>query len=133
MNGELSRAVVYTLGTLTIGVVVVLFGLAGLGMGGLSSLVVGASAAVAVQLVIYWILVLWAFRGRHGLAYSLGVLIRFAAVAAMAFVGVEVMGLTPAPTLLSMVACLFGSTLLEALILHRREMTRAGPGVATMR
>jgi hypothetical protein len=132
MSSELWRAIVYSLGTVAIGTVVVLGGVAVLG-GELPALLAGSAAAVVVQLAIYWSLFFWAFRNRQGLAYSVGVLVRFVAVAVMALVGVDFIRLTPAPALLSMVTCLFGSTLLEALILQRRGMAGVGPGVATTR
>ncbi|NUQ22240.1 MAG: hypothetical protein HOQ09_14930, partial [Gemmatimonadaceae bacterium] len=50
-------------------------------------------------------------------AWGLGTLARFATLVVYAFVVVKVLALPAAPALVSLVACLFASTLLEPLFL----------------
>ncbi len=133
MTGERAReGLLYSAGTLVIAALVVAIG-GSMARGALAGLVFGAIVAAAVQIAMYWALFVVALPGREGLAHGLGVVVRMVAVVLMAFVGAPALGLAPAPTLLAMVACLFGSTLLEAVILRRRVVARANPGTVTMR
>lgn len=129
----LPSGVRYSLATVVVGAVVVVAGIWIAGAGSGVDVVLGAAVAVAVQVGIYWTLFVWALPHQQGTAYALGVLVRLVSVAAMAFVGLGSLGLAPAPTLLSMVACLFGSTVLEALFLQRRRSRVLPTGAVTMR
>jgi hypothetical protein len=133
VRGAAGGALWYTMGTVAIGILVVLVGTLAMGTESLRDIAGGTAVAVALQVAIFWTLFVWALPDRQGIAYSIGVVVRLVTVALMAFIGVSVLGLSAAPTLLSMVACLFGSTLLEALFLQRRDVARAGPGAVTMR
>jgi hypothetical protein len=73
--------------------------------------------AVGVQVVTFAIARLVA-RQNVVAGWGLGVLLRFAAVAMWAFLGVKALGLAPAPALLSLVIFFFVSTLIEPLFLN---------------
>ena len=133
MTGRAREGAVYSLGTLMIAAVVLAIGGSMTGGGAMAELVCGSIVAAGLQIVIYWAFFVVALPGREAVAHGLGVMVRMMAVAAMAFVGAPALGLSLAPTLLSMVGCLFGSTLLEAVILQRRVVVKANPGAVTMR
>ena len=73
--------------------------------------------AVGVQVVTFAIARLVA-RQNVVAGWGLGVLLRFAAVAMWAFLGVTALGLAPSPALLSLVIFFFVSTLIEPLFLN---------------
>ena len=73
--------------------------------------------AVGVQVVTFAIARLVA-RQNVVAGWGLGVLLRFAAVAMWAFLGVKALGLAPTPALLSLVIFFFVSTLIEPLFLN---------------
>jgi hypothetical protein len=73
--------------------------------------------AVGVQVVTFAIARLVA-RQNVVAGWGLGVLLRFAAVAMWAFLGINALGLAPAPALLSLVIFFFVSTLIEPLFLN---------------
>ncbi|MQA89921.1 MAG: hypothetical protein GEU90_06775 [Gemmatimonas sp.] len=123
----------YTIGVVAVGLLVTMVGGLWVGRGGIVGVAWGASTAVALQAALFWLLFLRVRLERRGLAYGAGILVRFMAVILMAFFGVAAVGASAAPTLFSMVACLFGSTLLEALFIQRREMGKAGTGAVTIR
>lgn len=78
----------------------------------------GAVVAFAVQVLGFWLLFVWMFPGHQGLAYGLGVLGRMVLVMFAALWAVPVVGLPLAPTLLSLVAVLFLTTLSEPIVLR---------------
>ena len=73
--------------------------------------------AVSVQVATFAIARLVA-RQNIVAGWGLGVLLRFAAVAMWAFLGVKALELAPAPALLSLVIFFFVSTLIEPLFLN---------------
>jgi len=78
-----------------------------------------ASAAIAVFVQLFGFAVARAVTREHVMAgWGLGVLLRFAAVFAMAFATGR-LGLPAGPTLISLVAFLFVSTLIEPLFLKQ--------------
>jgi len=86
---------------------------------------VAVSAAVAwvVQLIAFgvsWRLRLWNVMG----AWGLGALIRFAALAVYALIGIKSWALAPEPALLSFVIFLFLSTLAEPWLLRSPAPSR---------
>jgi hypothetical protein len=126
MSDSTGRAWRYTAGASVIGATVALLGWRIAGDRSLIEVMGGSGVAVVVQVAIFWTLFVWAFPDRQGLAYGLGVAVRLGAVATMAFLGVARLGLEAAPTLLSMVTCLFASTVLEAFFLQRRPVAGVG-------
>ena len=78
----------------------------------------GALVAFAVQVLGFWLLFVWMLPGHQGLAYGLGVLGRMGLVMFAAFWAVPVAGLPMEPTLLSLVAVLFLTTLSEPVVLR---------------
>jgi hypothetical protein len=66
---------------------------------------------------MFWLLFVWLLPCRPGLAHGLGMLTRFGLVAAVAFVGLPVLGTAAAPTLLALVTVLFLTTLAEPVVL----------------
>lgn len=109
--------------TYTVAAAAVAAGVAGIGtlMGGGEGAVWGAVAGFLVQVGVFWSFFVWSFKEQRGLAHGLGAMVRFFAVGMMALVGLTLTDLPPAPTLFSMVACLFGATLLEPLFLSRYD------------
>ena len=109
----------YTVATVLIGVAITALGLAVADGDAAAGVAFGAAAGVVVQVGIFWALFIQALPDRPGIAHAIGVGVRMAAVAGMAFLGVAAAGVPPAPTLFSMVGCLFASTLLEAQYIRR--------------
>lgn len=96
-----------------------LVGLLGVGMAGPgdgAGVAAGAGLGCAFQLLSFRAM-LALFPGRQVLAFGLGMLGRFALVALVALAGLPLAGLPAAPTLLSLVAVLFATTLLEPVFL----------------
>ncbi|MBU6367340.1 MAG: hypothetical protein KJT01_14090 [Gemmatimonadetes bacterium] len=80
---------------------------------------VRASAVVAVVVQVFTFAVARLVARQQVIAgWGVGVLMRFAAVAAWGLVGAKALGLPGSPALLSLVLCFFLSTLLEPLFLH---------------
>jgi hypothetical protein len=126
-------AMQYTLGTIAVGMVVSVAGWLAVGQNAMAAVVWGAAVAVSLQVVLFWVLFVRAEPERKGLAYAASVVARFIAVGIMAFMVVPALRIAPAPALISMVACLFGSTLLEALFIQRRDVSKVGSDAATIR
>jgi hypothetical protein len=84
----------------------------------------GAAAGLVAQLAIFWLLFVWLLPRRQALAHGLGMLARFGLVAAVALLGLPLLGLAPAPTLLSLVTVLFVTTLAEPVVLQIASKTR---------
>jgi hypothetical protein len=78
----------------------------------------GAAVAFAVQVIGFWLLFVWVLPRRHALAHGLGAMVRLALVAVVAMWLVPQAGLPAAPTLLTLVAVLFLTTLSEPIILR---------------
>jgi hypothetical protein len=76
----------------------------------------GAALGCVFQLLSFGAM-LTLFPGRQMLAFGLGMLGRFALVAAVALVVLPLTGLSPAPTLFALVTVLFATTLFEPLFL----------------
>ena len=79
---------------------------------------VGAAVALVVQVGAFWLLFVWALPERSVLAHGLGMVIRMVAVGVAALVWLPRAGLPAAPTLFSLVAVLFLTTLSEPLVLR---------------
>lgn len=81
-----------------------------------AAILISAGVALVVQLAVFAGL---RFVPREHViaAWGLGTLARFATLVVYAFVVVKVLALPAAPALVSLVACLFASTLLEPLFL----------------
>lgn len=97
--------------------VAALVGGAGAALGGGAGVWAGVGIALGAQLLAFWTLWVWALPEHPMLAHGLGVLVRFAAVGAVAVVLLSLPGLAAAPVLFSMVGVLFLTTLLELLVL----------------
>lgn len=98
---------------------VVLLGFTPLGVADQRAVRVSAVVAFAVQVTAFALLM--SLRGAMSVmaAWGLGVLLRFAALAAYAVLAVKVMALPAAPALISLVAFLFLTTLVEPVLLKR--------------
>ncbi len=127
MTPRVREAVHYSLGTVVVGAVVFAMGSWIAGRGAVADVAGGTIVAAALQIAVYWAFFVVALPGRAGVAHLLGMLVRVVAVMVMALWGVGALGLAPEPALLSMVACLFGSTLLEAVFLQRRSASMRAP------
>ena len=113
--------------SLVAGVVALVVGLAGgalAGAGAGAAVWWGAVAGFVAQLSIFWLLFVWLLPRRQALAHGLWMLARFALVAAVALLGLPLLGLAPAPTLLSLVTVLFVTTLAEPVVLQIASKTR---------
>ncbi len=73
----------------------------------------GAGFGLLLQLPLFWMFLAGARKGQLWLAYSGGVFCRFAGFAAVALVAVPAAGLAPAPTLFTLAAVLWLTTLIE--------------------
>lgn len=92
----------------------------------------GVATAFLVQAGIFWGLMMRADVKRVGVAHAIGVLVRFASVAMLAFLVIPAVGLSPAATLLSLVTVFFVTTLLEPVFLKRRHMSAGVAGATTI-
>lgn len=116
----MKAAALYSLGMVVAGLMVWTAGIAMTGeFVGVSA---GVLVALGLQLAIFWGLFVFALPQQAILAHGLGILMRLFAVGVFALMGVSAAGLPPAPTLFSMVACLFVTTLLEPVYLRSRGM-----------
>ena len=77
---------------------------------------VGATVAFAGQVALFWLLTSL-FPRKPLVVYGVGMVGRFAVLALTAFVLVPVAGLPSAPTLFSLVATLFATTVVEPILL----------------
>lgn len=84
----------------------------------------GALVAFAVQVIGFWLLFVWMLPRRHGLAHGLAALLRLGVVGLAALWVVPAVGLPAAPTLLTLVAVLFLTTLSEPLVLRFAHLER---------
>jgi hypothetical protein len=83
----------------------------------------GVTAAFVFQAAAFWLLALWLFADRLWIAYVLQMLGRFTVVGAVAFGLIPAFGLPTGPTLLSLVAVFFATTLFEPVFLSTRSST----------
>lgn len=111
------KALGYSLGSALAAVVVGLAGVSIVGLGGAAAVALGAGIGLLVQVLLFWVLFVWAFPTRLMLAYGLGVAGRFVVVGWVALVWAPRSGMSAATILFSLVAVLFLSTLLEPVFL----------------
>lgn len=107
----------YAIAAAAAALLVLLAGLVLAGPAGRGGVAVGAAAAFVFQAAGFWLFAERLFPGRPALVYVLGMLGRFVLVGLVAFVALPLAGLPPVATLLSLVAVLFLTTLLEPLFL----------------
>lgn len=81
---------------------------------------IGASAALALQVGLFWLLAVWLFPGKGMLAYGLGLLARFAVFALLALLVVPAARLPFGPTLFTLAGVFWVTTLVEPLFLKTR-------------
>ncbi len=84
---------------------------------GARAVTISAWVAAAVQLITFAVAKLVA-RQQVMAGWGLGVVLRFAVVAAWAFLGIKALGLAPVPALLSLVIFFFVSTVIEPIFLN---------------
>jgi hypothetical protein len=108
----------YSVVAVVVVVLVALVGGATAGEAGRAGVWWGAGVGFLAQVGMFWLLFVWLLPGRRGLAHGLGMLTRFGLVAAVAFVGLPVLGTEPAPTLIALVTVLFLTTLAEPVVLQ---------------
>jgi hypothetical protein len=108
----------YTAGSVVAAAMVALAGGALLAGASRQAVWTGAAIAASLQVAAFWFLFVWALPGQRMLAHMVGMLGRFLAVGLLAFVGVPLLRAPAAPLLLSCVAVLFATTLLEPVILN---------------
>jgi hypothetical protein len=78
---------------------------------------ISAWVAAGVQVITFAVAKLVA-RQQVMAGWGLGVVLRFAVVAAWAFLGIKALGLAPVPALLSLVIFFFVSTVIEPIFLN---------------
>jgi hypothetical protein len=88
-----------------------------------NAVVAGSGAGLLVQVVSFWVLAVWLFTERRLMVVGVGMGVRMAAVLAMVLVAPR-LGLSLAPTLLTMVSVFVLTTLLEP-VLFQLETKRA--------
>jgi hypothetical protein len=81
---------------------------------------VGAAIGLAVQVAVFWVFFVRLYPGRVWQGYGLGLLVRFAAFAAVALVVVPRAGLPLAATLFPLVAVFWLTTLIEPAFFKAR-------------
>lgn len=118
------RGMWYTVGSAGVALLVALLGSAMVGERGRSGVWVGAGVALAVQLLAFWVLFVWVLPRRWVLAHGLGLMARLLTVGVAAMVLVPRSGMAAAPTLFSLVAVLFATTLIEPVVLKIEPKTR---------
>lgn len=84
----------------------------------------GVGIATFVQLAAFWLLFVLLLPGQPVLAHGLGMLGRLGTVVLVALLGLPLSGVPAAPTLFSLVAVLFVTTLCEPVILQVAKRTR---------
>lgn len=84
---------------------------------------VGAVIALVSQLFFFWLVAVWLFPGRAGLAYGLGMLGRMFVFGVVALVVVPKLALGVGPTLFSLVGVFWVTTMVEPLFLRTRTQT----------
>jgi hypothetical protein len=84
---------------------------------GARAVTISAWVAAGVQLITFAVAKLVA-RQQVMAGWGLGVVLRFAVVAAWAFLGIKALGLAPVPALLSLVIFFFVSTVIEPIFLN---------------
>ena len=114
----------YTLVAVVVTLLTAVGGAAMVGEAGGDGVRWGAGVGFIAQVGKFWLLFVLLFPGRRALEHGLGMLVRFGLVAAVAFVGLPLLGWSPAPTLLSLVTVLFVTTLAEPVVLQIASKTR---------
>lgn len=84
---------------------------------GARAVTMSAWVAAGVQVITFAVAKLVA-RQQVMAGWGLGVVLRFAVVAAWAFLGIKALGLAPVPALLSLVIFFFVSTVIEPIFLN---------------
>jgi hypothetical protein len=84
---------------------------------GVRAVTISAWVAAVVQVLTFAVAKLVA-RQQVMAGWGLGVVLRFAVVAAWAFLGIKALGLAPVPALLSLVIFFFVSTVIEPIFLN---------------
>lgn len=84
---------------------------------GARAVTISAWVAAVVQVITFAVAKLVA-RQQVMAGWGLGVVLRFAVVAAWAFLGIKALGLAPVPALLSLVIFFFVSTVIEPIFLN---------------
>jgi hypothetical protein len=92
-----------------------------LGSAALPAILAGAGLGALVQVASFWVFMVWLYPGRAWMGYGLGLLVRFAFFALVAFVVVPRAGLPLGPTLFSLVGVFWLSTMLEPVFLKPRS------------
>lgn len=118
----------FALASAALALLVALAGLGIAGVGVVREVVSGAAVGWAVQAALFALCVEWLFPGRLVPAYVMGMVSRLLLIAVAAWIWVPLAGLEAAPTLLSLVAVLFLTTVLEPVLFAAAER-RARPGV----
>ena len=103
----------YTAAAFAVALMVAAMGALMAGPAGRGGVYAGAGLALGVQVLVFWLFMVWLYPGRQWLGYGLGLLARFALFGVVAFLVVPHAGLPLAPTLFSLVAVLWLTTMLE--------------------
>ena len=115
-----TQGVRYTLAALALAALVAAAGVAFLDAGYRDAVLAGAAIGAVVQVAAFWIFAVWLYPGRAWHGYGMGMLVRFAAFAAAAFVVVPRAGLPLAATLFSLVGVFWLTTMVEPVFLRTR-------------
>jgi hypothetical protein len=110
----------YTLAVLAVAALVAAAGMSFAGAAHRDGVLAGAGIGAAVQIAAFWIFAVRLYPGRLWHGYGLGMLARFAAFAAVAFLVVPAAGLPLAATLFSLVGVFWLTTLVEPVFLKTR-------------
>ncbi|MDB4948158.1 MAG: hypothetical protein JWM27_807 [Gemmatimonadetes bacterium] len=91
------------------------------GPAGRWGVLVGVGLGWMVQVASFWVFLVWLYPGRAWIGYGLGLLARFAIFALVAFLVVPRAALPFGPTLFSLVAVFWLTTMLEPAFLKPRS------------
>jgi hypothetical protein len=115
------QAVRYTLCATLVALVVAAVVSLIVGARGLAGVAAGTGLGWGVQVASFWVFSVWLFPGRAWMGYGLGMLARFAIFALAAFLVVPRAALPFGPTLFSLVAVFWLTTMLEPAFLKPRS------------
>ncbi len=120
-----TQAVRYTLSAALVAAMIAAMGLLMAAPAVRREVLVGTGLGLLVQVAAFWIFFVWVYPEKPWLGYGMGLLARFAVFAVMALLVVPRAGLALAPTMFSLVAVLWLTTMLEPAFLKPRPTRNA--------
>lgn len=110
----------YTAVAALVAAIVAAVGARAVSASGVEGVLVGSAIGFAVQVAVFWLFMVRLFPGRVWHGYGVGLLVRFAAFAVVAFVAVPQAGLPLGATLFPLAAVFWLTTLMEPAFFKAR-------------